>query len=217
MGDRTDQRDLPIPPTCPLDPGAFRRPAFAAITSHQQPPTHHGARRQRDLNAAAIALLRNNGFARHLGDQRFTFHGIQKGAAQIAIFDHVPHRAFFNLGVVKMQTEQTAALPRMAIRHLDFQHRLGRFCHVFPNADGPEQSNRRKGQRIGASVESRDLARGQWQRINHSHRKPRLGKPKRQRRPVQPAAHDHDVTVPVHGHLRSRHYAPAGGIVHAPG
>ena len=70
----------------------------------------------------------------------------------MAVFYHEAHRAFLDLGVIKMHEHRGGAIARAAIGNFDLQHGLGLVSHGFPKAEPRQQTLRGQRQSIRASV-----------------------------------------------------------------
>ena len=67
----------------------------------------------------------------------------------MAVFDHMAHRAVFDLGMVEMHEHGRGAGSGAPIGDLDLKHRLGVAGDLGPDADAFHQPDRGQRQRIG--------------------------------------------------------------------
>ena len=205
MMHRRHQRCLAIRPALPLDPRPICGARGATVTPHHQPRPQNSARSQRDLPH----LLRHDRLARQQRYGGLCRHRRQKPCVQMAVFDHVAHRAVFNLCRVKVQRKGRSAFARAPIAGHNLQDGLR--CHR-PNPDRRQQPLRGKGQRIGPPVKPHLGPRLGLAGIHHRHAQSSLCQGQRQSGPVQPTAHDHNICLVCMFHAPI--IAQSGGKVH---
>ena len=133
--DHTDQRGLRVGPSDTLDPGAFGGAAATAIGPHGQSRAQGFAALKRQCDARRFHPLFCNARIVQHRDRRIVIHSLQQGAAQVAVFDHMPHWAFFDFGMVEMHEHGRRAGPRAPVGHLDLQHWLRVIRDLGPDAD----------------------------------------------------------------------------------
>jgi hypothetical protein len=211
MVHRADQRRLPIAVPGPLYPRPRRRPRCPPVAARQHPPPPRRAVRQADRDPRRIRRLRRHRGARHMRDPRRGRDRREERCIQMPVLDHMAHCPVFDLGRQEIEEQRRRAFVRPPVAGPDPQDCLRRCRQRGPDPDGLQQPPRRDGQRIGPPVERCLRPRPRRLRVNQGHAQPRLRQRQCQRRPVQPAAHDQNVRLPVHDpDSRGR-----GGIVHA--
>ena len=200
MGDGGHQRRLTVVPAGAADAGAPGGAGAAPVRPDEHPRGERPPRFERHGRALRRYLLRRHGPARDAGDGGVFAHRIQKGTAQESVLEHVPHRAFLDLGMVELQPEgRGRAFARAPVADPDLVDRLRAVCDAIPHADIAQQPDRRDGERIGTPVEPGVAAHGFAERVHHRHVKARAGERERERRSIEPAADDQDVAVACHG------------------
>ena len=192
MGDRTDQRRLAIAPSGAANPGALGRAGFSPVTANNQPPGQHGPIAQRHLCPMGINLLRGDR-AFDLGDLGLAIQSGQKRLPEIAVLDHVAHRAFVNFAVAKFQHKRRGAFARFAVRDLHVQNLLRMSGHFGPNPDGLQKPLRGQGQSIAAAIKGITGACRLRQRVNQTHAQPSIRTGQRQGRAIETAADDDHI------------------------
>ena len=124
MAHRCYQRGLPIAPALPPNARPLGRARTAAIAAHQHPAPQGSPRGEPHCHPLRVHLLRHHAFARQKRQPRRFGHRREKRRIKPPIFDHEPHRAFFQFGMVKGQEKRRGALACAAIAGLDLQDRL---------------------------------------------------------------------------------------------
>jgi hypothetical protein len=209
MGDRADQRRLPVVPARALDPGPFRGAAAPSVGTDEQAAREAAAIVERDTRRA-VGVLRDDLRPRHVGDQRIGVHRVDQGAAEVAILQHLAHRAFLDLGMVEMEEVRPRPFARAPVGGLDLEDRLGVVGEVFPQAERVQHPHGGQRQRVGAPVEVRACPGFLGERVDHDGGQAGLRQRDGEAWPVQAAADDQDIRVARH----VRDYGPAPGIVH---
>ena len=108
------------------------------------------------------------------------------------------HGAFLDLRVIEMHEEGRGAFARPAVRHPDFQYRLGVLLDLGPHIQRLQQSRGGERQCIGAPVETGAPGNRLWRRVDQRHVLARLNQRKGKRRPVEPAADDRNIGILGH-------------------
>ena len=198
MRHRRHQRGLPITPAGARNARTACHARTAPVAAQQKRGTQHPTRGKRHRNPRRARLLRNHAFAR---DQRHIRrpHRGQKRRIKVAVFGHKPHRAFFNLGMIKGQEKRRGSLTCNAIAGLDLQDRLHLIGQIAPDPNRAQQPFRGNRQRIGAAIKARFGPRIGLARIDHNHPQTRLRHCQSQGGAIQPAAHDDDICIFFHG------------------
>ena len=207
-----DQRRLTIGPCDTLDARALRRAAAAAIGPHRQSCAQGLAALKRQSDAGRRHRLPRNAGVVHHRDRRIGGRRLQQRAAQMAVFDHLAHRAFFDLGMIEMHEHGRGAGAGTPIGDLDLKHRLGVIRDVGPDADAFHQPDRGQRQRIGAPIKGGVLKGLCGLGVNHGHAQSCAAEGQGKGGAVQPPADDRDIVVKIHG----PRYDLRAGIVHAP-
>jgi hypothetical protein len=140
------------------------------------------------------------------------FHRVDQGAAEVAILQHVAHRAFLDLGMVEMQEVRRGPFARAPVGGLDLEDRLGVVLEPVPQAERVQHPDGGQRQRVGAPVEVRACPGFLGQGVDDDGGQARLRQRDGEAWAVQPAADDQDIRVARH----VRDYGPAPGIVHGP-
>jgi hypothetical protein len=199
MVDCRHEGSLVIAPAAARDAGARGGAGPAPVAPHKQVCGDHGARGERDRDAAGRYVLRGDGFTGHDRDLRLRLHRVMEGCVKMAVFEHEAHRAFFDFGVIEGQEKGRRPCARQAIGCLDLQDRLYLVRHGRPDADHAEQAFGGDGQRIAAAVKATCGPRRGWARVNHGDAEPPLRQRQGKGRAVQAAADDQDFGVMCHG------------------
>jgi hypothetical protein len=188
-----DERGLAIVPAQPADAGARSGRAVAPVAADEHLRRKLAPRGERHRRPGAGDVLPDDPLAVDQRDPRLARHRGAEGGVEVAILDHLAHRALFDLGVIETEREGKRPLPGMALADADAEDRLRMLLQVRPDADGRKHAHRGNRQRIGAPVEAGLGAVGRRAGIDHGDAKAALRQRQRQRRAVQPAAHDQDI------------------------
>ena len=210
MFDGTDQSGLTVIPAGAFYPRALCRSALATVCADQQARIQLRTVVQGDSYSVGGYRLRDDPRFFDLRNVPLAVHRFQQGMAQMPVFDHVAHWAFFDFRMIEMHPKGGWAFTGPTVRDLDFQHRLRLVHNRAPNANRIKKPLRGQCQRIGASVKRGILAGFFRKCVHNRHAKARTGQRKRHGRTIQPATNNQDVAVCLH----SLQYEWRCGIVH---
>ena len=212
MGDCTNQCALAITPAGALDAGPHRGARIAAVATNQEAAAQGLAGIQRRGHRSGTEFLRHDLVLGDPADQRILCQRRDQCTAQKPVFDHMPHRAFLDLGMVEFQHHRRWAFTGAPVADLDLQNRLGLCGDQRPDPKRLQQPLRGHRQGITATVEiggGPGIGR-QW--IDDGDADADTGQGQSHRRPVQPATGNQNIRIRCHVFQ----YEPTSGIVHAP-
>jgi len=215
----THNGGLVVAPRGAGDTGAVCGAATPPITADENAASDGLARGKRDLCArrADIFLcarradiLRNNGLCRQMRDIRRSGHRLEECTAQVSVFDHIPHRAFFDFRMIKMHHPRAWPFTGPPICHFDFAHGLRLRVDGGPHTDAAQKPHGCKRKRVGAAIKGRVFACIQRERIDDRDGEASLRCGESECGAVQAAADDKKILI------HTLQYALGRGIVHAP-
>ena len=115
MFDRTDQRGLAVSPARTFDPRPICGAAAAPVRADQHAAGQGRAVVEVDCDLTGLRVLCLDRPAGQMGDPVICRHRVQQRAAQVAVLDHVTHRAFLDLGVIEMHEKGCRPLARAPV------------------------------------------------------------------------------------------------------
>lgn len=206
----THNGDLVVAPRGAGDTGAVCSAATPPITADENAASEGLARGERHLRARSADILRNNGLSRQMRDIWRSGHGREECTAQVSVFDHIPHRAFFDFRMIKMHHPRAWPFTGPPICYFDFAHGLRLRVDGGPHTDAAQKPYGCKRKRVGAAIKGRVFTRSQRERIDDRDGEASLRCGEGECGAVQAAADDKKILI------HTLQYALGRGIVHAP-